>query len=653
VFTYNDPLIIAWRAGTEDDPFSDRVNESYKILNGTILLQEVPDEFERVFIQDYIEIFDPSKESVSPSKFIVNYQNGIITFDPSQEGKTVVVKSYKGRGILLYPAERIYTKDGNNIVTTIQEIIDNGQTAIEANNQLTQTIEQANIAIANANTAATTANNAADSANVAKDNAIIATENAITATIATNNAILNLEFKGEWSESIAYKKGNSVHYNNKVYICIADASIGTPLEDTLYWRLSFDASSTIEAAVTATNQAVTATNEAVTATNNAITATTAANASREAADLATSNANAATIAANTARDNAIVATNDAITATTAANNAVAEVNLITTNFVSRGTWDSTVSYTNRNTVLYNGSTYQSLADDNLGNQPDTSPLWQLVASKGADGMGTVQGVSAASPNVIVGGTAQNPTIDVNAGTDANQLLKLNSNGGFVLTGQIKVTQATNTAGLILEGESSGWASGVILNNTTATTGRKYGIYSNSSGSLQITDETDEIAPATRMHISSSGNITIEKNLSVLNGADALNLKANGENDHVYIGLFARASSPMTRSGVIGFTSNGSTTFNIQNEIENGNLQLSVVGDGKIYAKNNILSDSSNNATFIGTITSTVADGTAPFVITSKTMIPNLNSEFINGIKITVGAVPPSSPKENDIWFDTN
>ncbi len=82
--------------------------------------------------------------------------------------------------------------------------------------------------------------------------------------------------------------------------------------------------------------------------------------------------------------------------------------------------------------------------------------------------------------------------------------KLDIAGG-IMTGGLTITQSANVPGITLSGATSGWASGIQLNNTTAITGHMYGIYSNSAGSLAISDET---AAAARMIINSDGNVLL-------------------------------------------------------------------------------------------------------------------------------------------------
>ena len=76
---------------------------------------------------------------------------------------------------------------------------------------------------------------------------------------------------------------------------------------------------------------------------------------------------------------------------------------------------------------------------------------------------------------------------------------------------IKYTSSTNTPALILEGATTGWASGIQFKNTTPTTGRSWGIYSRNDGNFIISDET---ASATRLDIDSTGKVRVYQNLDV-------------------------------------------------------------------------------------------------------------------------------------------
>jgi len=118
---YNNPLRITWRQGTAEDPYVDKT-DTQTIINQRIILSEIPSEFDHVTISGYTEIY---KGEPTSTQFIVNYQNGVVTFNVLEEGKSVTA-TYKGRGIIQYPAERIYAHNDNpDIVTNLQDMIDN------------------------------------------------------------------------------------------------------------------------------------------------------------------------------------------------------------------------------------------------------------------------------------------------------------------------------------------------------------------------------------------------------------------------------------------------------------------------------------------------------------------------------------------------
>jgi len=192
---YNDPLTIIYRKGTPDDPYKRRI-DSLPVINNQITLLEIPSEFHKVLISGYSEITLDTfsrKKKIESNEFLVNYSNGNIQFNPSEEGKTLVCESY-GRGIILYPASRIYAMVSRNpdVVKTLQDIIDealkkigDAEVAIE---RVNIAIRNAEIATSNANTATDNANRARDDANAATAESKVATENAITATTNANSA---------------------------------------------------------------------------------------------------------------------------------------------------------------------------------------------------------------------------------------------------------------------------------------------------------------------------------------------------------------------------------------------------------------------------------------------------------------------------------
>lgn len=90
--------------------------------------------------------------------------------------------------------------------------------------------------------------------------------------------------------------------------------------------------------------------------------------------------------------------------------------------------------------------------------------------------------------------------------------------------------ATNTVALNLISSGAGWGSGMLFTNSTASTGRIYGIYSGSDSTLHVTDST---AGLDRIILDSSGNVDInsrELRVSQLNsGQGQFRIKSGNQN----------------------------------------------------------------------------------------------------------------------------
>lgn len=119
---------IRWklRSGQDDDPYEKKV-EQIKIINNKSQLQETPDASYHVRIENFYEIYKEEYSEIpklEENQFYVDYETGMITFHPSQEGKTLNAE-YMGRGIVQYPADRIWVHSPNPYaVDNLQELID-------------------------------------------------------------------------------------------------------------------------------------------------------------------------------------------------------------------------------------------------------------------------------------------------------------------------------------------------------------------------------------------------------------------------------------------------------------------------------------------------------------------------------------------------
>jgi hypothetical protein len=479
-FIYNDPIRIVWRKGNAEEPYVDKV-ESQKVINNMVVLTEIPDEFTHVSISGLTEIYEGTP---STNQFIVNYENGIITFHPSKEGTTITNMTYKGRGFILYPASRIYGRNGNPDVTvTLQEIIDAGQEALEGIRQLLITIANSEAATAEAITQAAYAKTQGDYAKAQGDYAK-----------ASGDALV---FKGTYATSTAYVARNMVYYNGATYMSILASTNIVPTNTTYWkkigsmvWKGTYSTATTytygdfvtdannynlyMSISETNTNQLLTNTSywnkmisvqsvvdATITATTNANTATTQANAARDAANTAKQNADAATALANTATSQANTARDAANTATTNANTARDSANASAANadtkatyaqnqgdyaknvgdsLVHKGDYNASTVYAIRNMVYYNGCTYMCILATTAGIAPTNTTYWRKIVAfnwKGTYSNGTVYQYG----DFIVDTTGQKMYVCIKDGT-VNIALSTVANWSPIIDISAIITSAT-------------------------------------------------------------------------------------------------------------------------------------------------------------------------------------------------------------------
>jgi hypothetical protein len=171
------------------------------------------------------------------------------------------------------------------------------------------------------------------------------------------------------------------------------------------------------------------------ATAAAASATSAAS-SATAASTSESNASTSETNASTYATNADTSATEA-----AASAAAAEVAKIEW----RGVYSAAVIYSIHDAVEYEGSSYVSLVSDNSGNTPDASPSqWDLMARKGTDGTGLVNGISAGD-GIDVEGTVQQP--EVNVDSTVARLTEEQTFSGGQRTSETTLTSSSNSVAI--------------------------------------------------------------------------------------------------------------------------------------------------------------------------------------------------------------
>jgi hypothetical protein len=106
-----------------------------------------------------------------------------------------------------------------------------------------------------------------------------------------------------------------------------------------------------------------------------------------------------------------------------------------------GAWSAATTYATGDAVSFNGSSYISLTNGNINNQPDSSPAnWSLLAQAGATG--------ATGPSGAQGATgAQGPTGAAGATGPSGANGTNGTNGANGATGPTGATGATGAAGM--------------------------------------------------------------------------------------------------------------------------------------------------------------------------------------------------------------
>jgi endonuclease/exonuclease/phosphatase family metal-dependent hydrolase len=174
-----DNIYFTRRDGTLEDPYVD-ITENLYVQYGKIFLKEIPHEPFKVVIQNddnsaMTEVFRDDDLNTT-NTFYVDYREGIVYFNSYNDGLLKKV-TYKGTGVILYPASRIYTDaiDGRNVIETLKDAL---------------------------------------------------------------GSVEEITPVGDYDGSTTYKRGNIVIYNEQTYMATAD-STGVLPTDASYWRIVF------------------------------------------------------------------------------------------------------------------------------------------------------------------------------------------------------------------------------------------------------------------------------------------------------------------------------------------------------------------------------------------------------------------------------
>jgi hypothetical protein len=357
------------------------ITESYQIVDGKVVLSELPSKIERVQVSGENATWSET-ESTSPSEnsYYVDYTLGVITFNPSREG-LVLEFSFFGRGLQFFPASRVYTNSKDGVVTetlsTLMEVSDNfshkgvyDSTLSYKNRNIVDYLGSSYMAISDVNAG-------------------------IDPSDGTKwRKITGFSFKGTYSSTTTYTFGDYVQDTNKerLYMCVVEESTGVDVTSTANWEIIMSAKEIADTLRTLESNISAAESSRVTAENNRESAETTrqSNESTRGTNETTRQNNESTRESNEATRQSQEATRQTNTATAIDNAETATANaqnLVDTS-VHTGDWISTTAYVTNNHVRHNGSTWRALRD-NTGVTPVEGLDWTLVAEAGQGDMSKI------------------------------------------------------------------------------------------------------------------------------------------------------------------------------------------------------------------------------------------------------------------------
>lgn len=242
---FADPILIDWHR----DPYTgkklniQKAGEPHTILSYKTILDYVPDPFNRVQLHLVIDPNfvlaekQPTQTIDTVNEFKIDYTTGLVYVHPDLEGYDITA-DYYSRGIVMYPASRIYTTATDSIPTgTIQEAIDVISIVDEnlvhlGNYSSTHTYEFRNMVSYQGSSYMC----------ILESTGYAPTDTVHWQLIGQRGS--NLTYRGNYGAGTNYALNDIVSYNSATYVCIL-ASTGNLPTNATYWAIFLDVSNEV------------------------------------------------------------------------------------------------------------------------------------------------------------------------------------------------------------------------------------------------------------------------------------------------------------------------------------------------------------------------------------------------------------------------
>ena len=273
LFGDTEAIYIHKRKGNTEDPYIS-ITENIEVHQNTIFLKEIPEKYNKVKAYNgdtLLTEVEKRNDIKNTNQYFVDYKLGSL-YSHSDMNNVTLRLEYKGTGVVLYPASRIYVGENTpeeslkNYLDRVKEHlllidgfdestadvlrkIESIDNALESSD-IDRLLENGDYAKSQGDYAKTETNRIktefgaiasnlsqlTNNATKATGDAVEATNNTIKATNDINNTIKNLVNKGDYSPTETYFPLNIVSYSGSSYMNVSSCTNIIPT-DSSKWKV--------------------------------------------------------------------------------------------------------------------------------------------------------------------------------------------------------------------------------------------------------------------------------------------------------------------------------------------------------------------------------------------------------------------------------